>query len=479
MTLFVLWTTAHAGFRVGGAGNCGNFADAIALVEDGDVVAQMVPARDSGSPVITKNLRLSGGWLPTENCLENNQFYTETSDYLAYGFQYSAPYTRSELFSNSGPVLNLEDTADPTFPNLDQLIIEHLILANTFDFPANGAGINGTISGSAEILLDNVWLRGNQVSGDGGGIHLEVNGGSHLVIEDSAFYTNTADNYGGGLTIEVRQGSYLTIENTAVISNQALFAGGMQIVVYDTSQVFIRNAHFTANGTTSINGYGGGGQIIMHGGQVTLDNVTFVGNQAGSNEGQGGGLFVQMDGGQVTIQNSRFLNNSAGDGGGLYLESVGSEPAALKMINTRFEGNSPNAYQLVSTGTGDLNSVILDHSIYQPQLLNPSDSPIQTARINQITLDDAFNFIVEFESFNFTPTLPGVHVHFFFDTVAAEDAGAPGPGPWFVYGGTSPFTGYHFAERPFGPDGAEKICVLVANPNHTVRLGSGNCVKLP
>jgi hypothetical protein len=149
------------------------------------------------------------------------------------------------------------------------------------------------------------------------------------------------------------------------------------------------------------------------------------------------------------------------------------------MINTRFEGNSPNAYQLVSTGTGDLNSVILDHPIYLPQLLNPSDSPIQTALINQITLDDAFNFIVEFESFNFTPTLPGVHVHFFFDTVAAEDAGAPGPGPWFVYGGTSPFTGYHFAERPFGPDGAEKICVLVANPNHTVRLGSGNCVKLP
>jgi hypothetical protein len=479
ITLFVLWTNAYAGFRTGGAGNCGNFVEAVALAEDGDVVVQMVPARDSGSPVITKNLRLSGGWLPTENCQENNQYFTETSDYLAYGFQYGAPFTRSELFSNNGPVLNLEDTADPGFPNLDQLIIEHLILANTFDFPDNGAGINGTISGSAEILLDNVWLRDNHVSVNGGGINLAVNGGSHLVIEESAFYTNTADNYGGGLTIELRQGSYLTIENTDVISNQALFAGGIQIVVYDTSQVFIHNAHFAANNTTSINGYGGGGQIIMHGGQVTLDNVTFAGNAAGSNEGRGGGLFIQMDGGQMTIKNSRFLNNSAGDGGGLYLESVGSQPATVEMINTRFEGNSPNPYQFVPTGTGDLNTVILDQSIYLPHLLNPSPTPIQSARINQITLDEAFNFVVDFDTFNFTPELPGTHVHFFFDTVAPEDAGVPGPGPWFVYGGTSPFTGYDFTERPFGPDGAEKICVLVANPNHTIRLGSGNCVKLP
>jgi hypothetical protein len=48
-----------------------------------------------------------------------------------------------------------------------------------------------------------------------------------------------------------------------------------------------------------------------------------------------------------------------------------------------------------------------------------------------------------------------------------------------LYGGPSPFTGYSFADRPFGPDGAEQMCILVANPDHSVRLGTGNCVKLP
>lgn len=475
--LFTLWSNASAAFRTGGAGNCGNFADAIALAEDGDVIAQMVPARNSGSAVITKNLRLSGGWLPTENCAVNNQYFTETTDYLAYGFQYAAPYTRSELFASGDSVLILEDANAPGFPHLDNLIVEHFILS---DAVANeGGGINGVISGSAHVLLDNVWLRGNQVSGDGGGVRLEVRGGSHLVIEDSAFYTNTADNFGGGLYVELREGSYLTIENTLFSENQALFGGGMHLVVYDTSQVFIRHSEFSGNNTNSTNAHGGGGQIIMHGGRVTLDGVTFSGNEGGSIGGQGGGLFIQMDSGDVIIKNSQFVNNSAGQGGGLFVESVGSDPASVQIVNTRFEGNTPNAYQFVQTGGGALITQLLNQSVYLPAVLKPSPTPLAYARINQITLDEAFNFVVEFDTFNFTPVLPGVHLHFFFDTVSPENAGMPGSGPWEIYGGSSPFTGYHFGERPFGPDGAERMCVLVANADHTVRLGTGNCVKLP
>ena len=476
ITFFVLWTTAYAGFRAGGAGNCGNFGDAIQLAEDGDIVVQMVPPRNSGSPVITKNLRLSGGWLPTENCQENNQYFTETSDYLAYGFQYAAPYTRSELFSVSGPVLNLEDTNDPGFPNLDKLIIEHLILANDFAFPDNGAGINGVISDSAEVLLDNVWLRDNHVGVNGGGINLLVDNGSHLTIEDSAFYTNTADNYGGGLYIELRQGSYLTIENTAVISNEALFAGGMQIVVDGTSHVYIHNTEFTGNRTTSPNGYGGGAQIFINGGQVTLDDVAFTENEGGGDaNGRGGALFVEMNGGQLTIQDSHFSHNSAASGDGIYLESVGSETATVRIINTQFEDD---LYEFIQANNLDLQ--IRNQMVYLPAVLNnPSSSPILSARINQITLDEDFNFVVDFETSNYTPMLPGTHVHFFFDTLAPEEAGVPSPPLWYVYGGSSPFTGYSFEDRPFGPDGAEKLCVLVANPDHTVIQGSGNCVKLP
>ncbi len=476
-TFFVLWSYAYAGFRTGGAGNCGNFVDAIALAEDGDIIAQMIPARNSGSPVITKNVRLSGGWLPTENCAVNNQYFTETTDYLAYGFQYAAPYTRSELFPAADSVLVLDDPNAPGFPYLDNLIIEHFILSGAVG--NDGGGINGIISDSAEVLLDNVWLRDNQVFGDGGGVNLEVRGGSHLVIEDSAFYTNTADNFGGGLYVELREGSYLTIENTLFSENQGLFGGGLYLVVYDTSQVFIRHSQFNANNTYSPNAHGGGGHIIMHGGYVTLDGVTFDGNEGGNTGGQGGGLFVQMDGGQILIKNSLFANNAAGQGGGLFVESVGNDPASVHMINTRFENNTPNAYQFVQTGSGALNTQILDHSIFLPTVQKPAATPVAYARINQITLDENFNFVVAFDTFNFTPVLPGVHLHFFFDTVSPENAGMPGSGPWKIYGGTSPFTGYHFDERPFGPDGAEEMCVLVANADHSVRQNTGNCVKLP
>lgn len=471
LLLFVLWSSAFAGFRTGGAGNCGNFANAIELAEDGDTIVQMVPSNSSGSPVITKNLRLSGGWLPTENCEENNQYFTTTTDYLAYGFQYGAPMTRSELFPSGDSVLTLEDPFAPGFPNLDKLIIEHFILRDAFG--NEGGGINGVISGSAEVLLDNVWLQDNDVFGDGGGLRLDVRGGSRLIIEDSAFLSNDADNYGGGLYVELREGSILTIENTLFESNRALFGGGLHIIVNDTSQLFIRNTRFNSNSTDSINAYGGGGQ-------VTFDGVTFEGNFAGNDQGRGGALFIQMDAGEVTIKNGRFANNSAGGGGGgLYVESVGSEPANVNIINTRFENNLPDSYQFSQIGSGALNTLILDQSVYLPAIQKSANPPLATVRINQITLDDSFNFVVDYDTFNFTPALPGVHLHFFFDTVSPENAGMPGSGPWKIYGGSSPYTGYNFDERPFGPYGAERMCALVANADHTVRLGSGNCVKLP
>lgn len=474
LVLSLLWSSAFAAYRVGGAGNCGNFGEAVRLAEDEDIVAQMVPPRDSGSPVITKNLRLSGGWVPTVNCQENNQFFTETTDYLDYGFRYDAPYTRTQLFSSSGPVMELEDLSDPSFPNLDKLIVEHFIMTDTF--ATDGAGINGIISSSAEVLLDNVWLQNNDVTNDGGGINLEVRDGSSLIIDEGDFFTNTADNHGGGLYVEVREGSYLTIANTNFISNQALFAGGLEIHVYDTSQVSIRNSHFQNNETSSPNGHGGGGQVILHGGSVMLDGVTFQQNKAGGSGGQGGSLFIQMDGGQVLIKNSRFISNTANMGGGLYVDSVGSDPANVTIINTEFENN---AYLFTQSGSGLLTTLIQDQTVLLPTVIKATDSPVETARITNVSLDDSFTYVVDFETFNFTPSVPGDHVHFFFDTVPSEEAGVPGSGPWILYGGSSPFTGYEFADRPFGPNGAEKMCILVANPDHSIRLGTGNCVKLP
>jgi uncharacterized repeat protein (TIGR01451 family) len=97
------------------------------------------------------------------------------------------------------------------------------------------------------------------------------------------------------------------------------------------------------------------------------------------------------------------------------------------------------------------------------------------ANITGITIDGS-QYAATFETFGFTPDVMDTHVHFFFDTVPPDQAGVPGSGPWIIYGGPSPFTGYGPADRP---DGASQLCILVANHDHTVIQGSGNCYPLP
>ncbi len=76
------------------------------------------------------------------------------------------------------------------------------------------------------------------------------------------------------------------------------------------------------------------------------------------------------------------------------------------------------------------------------------------------------------------------HTHFFYDTVTQEEAGVPGAGPWTLYGGPSPYfpgvvnpsASILKAERP---PGADRICVLIANTDHSVKPDTGNCFNLP
>jgi serine/threonine protein kinase len=113
----------------------------------------------------------------------------------------------------------------------------------------------------------------------------------------------------------------------------------------------------------------------------------------------------------------------------------------------------------------------------------PTDTPTVTAtlpplyvRINGITVNDTGNYIVEYETFGYTPVLPGMHIHFIFNTVPLEQAGSPGSGPWYLYGGPSPFTKYREIDRPAD---ATQMCAFVANGNHSVIPESGNCFNLP
>ena len=113
--------------------------------------------------------------------------------------------------------------------------------------------------------------------------------------------------------------------------------------------------------------------------------------------------------------------------------------------------------------------------------ITPSLTPtipvgVPYARINGITISDQGKYVVDYETFEYTETLPGQHVHFFFNSVIPEQAGMPGSGPWILYGGPRPFSDYAPADRP---PAATQMCVLVANADHSVRQESGNCYTLP
>lgn len=108
-------------------------------------------------------------------------------------------------------------------------------------------------------------------------------------------------------------------------------------------------------------------------------------------------------------------------------------------------------------------------------IASPTTTPTPAVQISDIREENG-TYIVTYTTIGFTEQLPGTHIHFFFDTVAPENAGLPHSGPWFVWGGPRPFDGYQVSDRPAA---AQRMCALVANPDHTIQLGTGNCAYLP
>lgn len=99
----------------------------------------------------------------------------------------------------------------------------------------------------------------------------------------------------------------------------------------------------------------------------------------------------------------------------------------------------------------------------------------QSVLITGISLSGGY-YQVEYTTYGYTEQLPGMHIHFFFNNVLPEQAGIPGSGPWYLWGGPRPFNGYSTSERPAN---ATQMCALVANADHSVIQGTGNCLPLP
>lgn len=175
---------------------------------------------------------------------------------------------------------------------------------------------------------------------------------------------------------------------------------------------------------------------------------------------------------------SQFLNGQ----GGLAAEPPTQTSAIQQAVVTPLE-----AAAILPSATPTPEPATPTNEPTQTPTITPTPSPEYTAtptvpagipyvRINNITIDGD-HYVVEYETFEYTESLPGApHVHFFFDTVPPEQAGSPGSGPWILYGGPRPFTEYKLSARP---SGATMMCALVANANHTVQANSGNCFPLP
>jgi hypothetical protein len=268
VSLTLLELNAEAKHVSGGPGCGGDLASLLAIADNGDTIQVLAGSDwDSNNAVITKDVIIQGGWeLVTGTCTS-----TDTT-----GFQFVWPVTRSTIVNPLGaPVVILD-------PSMQSLTVQYVDFFN--DQGAGGlpgAGINGVISNSARVLLDNV------------------------VIRDSATII------GGGLYLEVRGGSQLILSNVQITGNSADEGGGFEIHVFDNSQVIIQNSQIATN--TANSGNGGGGRIVIHSGSVTLANNAVFNNDA---FGSGDGLSVEAVGGgpaYLILQNNSFSDNNGDD----------------------------------------------------------------------------------------------------------------------------------------------------------------------
>jgi len=166
-----------------------------------------------------------------------------------------------------------------------------------------------------------------------------------------------------------------------------------------------------------------------------------------------------------------LVNRLLGGGGG---SPPGTEEPVALVITTTEAPAATVAAESTATPEETSTPSVTPTITNTPTATVPAGIPF--ARINSITINDQNRYVIEYETFEFTEVLPGMHLHFFFNTVSPENAGSPGSGPWILYGGPRPFTGYRVSDRP---SAATQMCILVANSNHTVQPNSGNCMDLP
>ncbi|RPI53689.1 MAG: serine/threonine protein kinase, partial [Chloroflexi bacterium] len=105
-----------------------------------------------------------------------------------------------------------------------------------------------------------------------------------------------------------------------------------------------------------------------------------------------------------------------------------------------------------------------------------NEGRLPSVTIANVTLDEEGRYVVAYETSGLPEAMTAQHLHFFFDSVPEEQAGAPSSGPWLRYYGPSPFTEYTAQDRPAN---AGRLCAQVTNPDHSPVAGTAHCAPLP
>jgi formylglycine-generating enzyme required for sulfatase activity len=188
----------------------------------------------------------------------------------------------------------------------------------------------------------------------------------------------------------------------------------------------------------------------------------------------GGGVIVLIIIG-IIFGGSLF---SGGDDGGVPVAGASQteNPDEVILVETEAPTDSPTETETLAPPTEIPTPTIVPTVTQTPTETVPPGIPF--TRITDISIDEQDRYEIAYETFEFTEEISSttLHVHFFFDTVPPENAGVPGSGPWILYGGPRPFTGYRPADRPAE---STQMCILVANPDHSIQMDSGNCFNLP
>ena len=208
-----------------------------------------------------------------------------------------------------------------------------------------GAGTGISISGTANVTVQNCKLADNWVATGSGG--LWVSGAGSVTVTANAFTGNSSvlagwqGGYGGGGA--TCNGTSVTLSGNTFTGNSSGTGGGG--ATCNGTTVTLSNNSFTGNWAP---GNGGGGGASCYGGAtLTLSNNIFIGNSGGgavcsgtitisgntfSNGSLGAGVYCS---GVATLIGNKFTGNSGGDAGGASCEGT----TTLTLIGNTFTGN--------------------------------------------------------------------------------------------------------------------------------------------